>query len=202
MSAALQQAAFESGLMDKGYHERLIADIQGVVQQAGIPELYVWTSMRKHCGGDEISYITDLKTHTDKENPVFGMVYLGKVKDTPINDRMMSIAGACLRNYINAKVMNLQEILVAMKNNMMPSPTVLLIPNFFLNRSDGGRIAEWEISSLIGLLYKRQQEDKQTVLYVGDWDGMKADYGQVFADHIGGNKFVKITTEMTEHKDK
>lgn len=199
MSSALKEAAYESGLMDHTYHERLVADIKVVIQQAGIPEPYVWTSMRKHCGEHEVAYVHAIKEHAEQDNPVFGMVYLGNVKDSPINDRMMSIAGACLRNYINAKVMTVQEVLLAMKEQNMPSPTVLLIPNFFLSRSDGGRIAEWEVSSLIGLLYKRQQESKQTVLYVGDWDGMKAEYGQVFADHLGGNKFVKITTDMTEN---
>lgn len=197
MSAAMQ-AAYDSGLIDRGYHERLIADIQGVVQQAGVDESYVWTPMSKYCGEVEIEYVIDIKLQTSLEDPVFGMVYVGKVEDAPINDKMMSIAGACLRNYVNAKVMTLQAVIDAMKATSMPSPTVLLIPNFFLSRSGGGRIAEWEVSSLIGLLYQRQQEGKQTVLYVGDWDGMKAEYGQVFADHIGGNKFIKITSGMTE----
>lgn len=198
MSAAMREAAYESGLLDKDYHERLLADIRSVLQQTGIPESYVWTSMRKHCGDIEFKYVTNIKLHSTQKEPVYGMVYLGKVHEAPVNDRMMSIAGACIRSYINAKVMTLQEVLDALKATTMPSPTVLMIPNFFLSSSGGGRIAAWEVSSLIGLLYKRQQEEKQTVLYVGDWDGMKAEYGQVFADHIGGNKFVKITSEMTE----
>ena len=198
MSAELKQAAYDSGLMDHSYHERLVADIQGVIQQAGIPEPYVWTSMRKHCGENEVDYVHNIHLHAQQDDPVFGMVYLGAVKESPVNDRMMAIAGACLRSYVNAKVMTVQEVLESMKDQTMPSPTVLLIPNFFLGRSDGGRIPEWQVSSLIGLLYKRQQESKQTVVYVGDWDGMKSEYGQVFADHLGGNKFVKITTDMTE----
>ena len=46
MSAAMQ-AAYDSGLIDERYHERLVADIQGVVQQAGVDESYVWTPMSK-----------------------------------------------------------------------------------------------------------------------------------------------------------
>ena len=193
----MQTAAYDSGLIEPGYHERLIADMQGVVQQAGVDESYVWTPMSKYCGSVEVAYVINIKLQTQQDDPVFGMVYVGEVEDAPINDKMMSIAGACLRSYINAKVMTLQAVIDAMKATNMSSPTVLLIPNFFLNRSGGGRIAEWEVSSLIGLLYQRQQEGKQTVLYVGDWDGMKAEYGQVFADHLGGNKFIKITSGMT-----
>lgn len=198
MGGALQDEAYDSGLMDPAYHERLVADIQGVVQQAGISEPYVWTSMRKYCGQAEINYIQNIKLWARQDDPVFGMVYVGKVEKAPVNDRMMSLAGACLRSYINAKVMNVQEVIAALKDGVMPSPTVLLIPNFFLARSNAGRIAEWEVSSLIGLLYKRQQEAKQTVLYVADWAAMKIQYGQVFNDHIEGNKFITITTDMTK----
>jgi hypothetical protein len=196
MSAVLK-TALETGIADPVYHERLMSDIHGVAKTANIPESYVWTSIHKYCEAAEVKYVSEIKRHMDSEDPVFGMVYRGKIEGSPINDRMMSIAGMCLRNYINAKVMTLQEVLASIKNSDMPSPTVLLIPNFYLSKGSGGHIADWEVSSLIGLLYKRQQEEQQTVVYVGDWDGMKLDYGQVFADHLGFTKFVKITTEMT-----
>jgi len=196
MSVAMQ-TAIKCGLADPVYHERLMADIQGTIQAANIPESYVWASLHKYCNEVEVDYVFDIKRHTDRDPPVFGMVYIGRVEGEPINDRMMSIAGTCLRNYINAKVMTLQEVLASLKAGEMPSPTVLLIPNFFLGKGSGGHIADWEVSSLIGLLYKRQQEEKQTVVYVGDWDGMILEYGQVFEDHLGGPKFVEIRTEMT-----
>lgn len=191
--------AFKAGLADPVFHERLIADIQGAVRQAGIPESFVWTAMPKYCGKTEVAYVTQMKKHMDREDPVYGLVYVGKIKGKPVNDRMMAIAGTCLRNYINAKVMTLQDVLDAMKNNEMPSPTVLLIPNFFLSKKSGGHIADWEISSLISLLYKRQQEQKQTILYVGDWGGLGSEYGPVFVEHLSGNKFVKVCKDIIEH---
>lgn len=202
MSEAMKQTALKSGLIDINYHERLVADMHGVLQQAGVPENYIWTSMHKYCDDVEVGYVTDIKKYASQEDPIFGMVYVHKINGAPVNDRMLAIAGACLRQYINAKVMTLQEVLGSLKTSDMPSPTVLLIPNFFLSKSDGGRIAEWEVSSLLGLLYKRHQEGKQTVLYVGDWDGMRADYGQVFADHLGEGKFVQVTAGMTKDRTK
>ena len=198
--SAVMESAIESGIADPVYHERLMADIHGVAKTANIPESYVWTSIHKYCGQAEVNYVSEIKRHTDSEIPIFGMVYKGRIEGAPINDRMMSIAGMCLRNYINAKVMTLQEVLASLKSGDMPSPTVLLIPNFYLGSKSGGHIADWEVSSLIGLLYKRQQEEQQTIVYVGDWDGMKLDYGQVFADHLGFEKFAKITTDMTIQK--
>lgn len=187
----LAQNAIESGLMDSDYHERLIADIQGVVKQAGIPESYVWTPMSMYCGETELDFVINLSTHVDSTEPVFGMVYLGNVEGKPINDRMMSIAGACLRNYVNAKVMTLMEVIAALKEGNMPSPTVLLIPNFFMGRSGSGKIAEWETPLLLDMLYKRQQESKQTVLYVSDLESLEVEYGHAFTDHLDG-KFVPV----------
>lgn len=187
----LAKDAIESGLMDSDYHERLMADIHGVVQQAGIPESYVWTPMSTYCGETEIDFVINLSTHVDSIKPVFGMVYIGNVEGKPINDRMMAIAGACLRNYINAKVMTLMEVLTALRDNSMPSPTVLLIPNFFMGRSGSGKIAEWETPLLLDMLYKRQQESKQTVLYVSAIDALEAEYGHAFTDHLDG-KFVPV----------
>lgn len=187
----LAKDALESGLMDSDYHERLIADIQGVVKQAGIPEPYVWTPMSQYCGETEVDFVINLSTHVDSIKPVFGLVYIGKIEGSPVNDRMMSIAGACLRNYINAKVMVVGDVISALREGQMPSPTVLLIPNFFMGKDGSGKVAEWETPLLLDMLYKRQQEGKQTVLYVSDLEALEAEYGHAFTDHIDG-KFVPV----------
>lgn len=185
MSAILREKAIESGLIDTVAHEMLLADIKGVLQQAGIPERFVWTSIHEYCESDEIDYVSTLN---DKDAEAIGMVYVGDIEGASINDRMMAIAGTCLRNYINAKVMVLYDVLQALRGGDMPSPSVLLIPDFF----DGSKVAEWEKSGLLGLLYKRQQEGKQTIIYVSDKKALEAEYGKTFIDHMSG-KFVPIT---------
>lgn len=184
MSTALRESAIDNGLIDEYYHDQLLADISAVVRQAGIPERYVWTSLTEYCGEDEIEYVSHLK-HSDSH---IGMVYIGKVGGKPVNERMMAIAGACLRNYINAKVMTVYDVMDAMKDGEMPSPTVLLIPDFY----DGTVHAEWRLSGLMGMLYKREQQDKKTILYVSDKKGLGSAYGEQFAKHLSG-KFVTIT---------
>ena len=189
MSAVLKEQAIESGLIDPVAHEMLLADIQGVLRQANIPERFVWTPIRDYCNEDEIDYVSTLK---DSEAKAIGMVYIGNIEGASVNDRMMSIAGTCLRNYINAKVMTVQDVIHALKNDSMPSNvSVLLIPNFFIGKKGGGKIANWEISALLGMLYKRQQEGKKTILYVSNKKALEAEYGKTFINHLDG-KFVPI----------
>ena len=67
----------------------------------------------------------------------------------------------------------------------------LLIPNFFSSRKSGGRIAEWEVANLLGLLYQRQQDGKHTVLHVSNMKELAMEYGESFEKHLQ-SKFVTI----------
>ncbi len=186
----MKKTALDKGILDKTTHEMLLADLSHWSRQAGIPEKFVFSSTSDYLDSKaEFDYVTNIM---DPDAEPIGMVYTGKIEGASINDRMMSIAGVCLRNYINAKVMTVQDVVDSLKEGSMPSPSVLLIPNFFLSSDNGGRIAAWQVSGLLGLLYKRQQEGKQTVLYVSDTKELEAEYGASFMEHING-KFVPIT---------
>lgn len=193
MSMELRAEAIESGLIDEAAHVQLLADIDGYTRTAGIQPQYVWTSVTNYCGEDEVAYVETIKDSLVKhEGSELGMLYVGDIEGASINERMMSIAGVCLRNYINAKVMTVQDVLIAMKTDTLPSNvSVLLIPNFFSSRKDGGRIAEWEVANLLGMLYKRQQEGKHTILHVSNMKELKAEYGTALNNHLRG-KFVVI----------
>lgn len=187
--STLKQTAIDNGLIDEAAHELLLADLGHWSRQAGIPESFVFSSIHKYCDkAAELEYVESL---LDPNIDVIGMMYTGKIGGASINDRMMAIAGVCLRNYINAKVMTVQDVIQSLKDNTMPSPTVLLIPNFFMS-SKKGHIAEWQVSGLLGMLYKRQQEGKQTVLYLSNKKELEAEYGESFTAHMNG-KFVPIT---------
>lgn len=189
MSLELRTQAIESGLIDETTHEMLLADLPGVLRQANIPEKFVWTSIHDYCGEAEIDYVSTLN---DKDAEAIGMMYVGNIEGASVNDRMMSIAGTCLRNYINARVMTVQDVILSLKTDTMPTNvSVLLIPNFFIGKKYGGSIADWEVSALLGMLYKRQHEGKKTILYISDKKALEAEYGKTFIDHMNG-KFVLI----------
>jgi hypothetical protein len=194
MNTVMRDEAIEAGIIDEVAHVQLLSDIAGYTRTAGIPEHFVWTSANEYCGPDEIEYIgTIKKSLNDRDGVNLGMVYVGDVDGAAINERMMAIAGVCLRNYINAKVMTVQAVLDSIKQATMPTNvSVLLIPNFFSSRADGGRIAEWEVANLLGLLYQRQQDGKHTILHVSNMKELGEEYGSSFKKHLQG-KFVTIT---------
>ena len=184
------EAAISKGIIDEDYHDMLLADLEGLTRQAGIPVDYVWQPLSNYIGEVEYNYVNSLKQDDCK----LGMAYTGKVADPPVNERMMAIAGACLRNYINAKVMTVQDVLQALKDDSMPSPTVLLIPNFCMGKTTGGHLADWEKSSLLGLLYRRQQRSQKTIVYVSSKGDLIETLGQPFAEHLYNN-FVRISDQ-------
>lgn len=174
----IPQQAFDSGLLDIEHHERLLADLNKVSDIAGIPPRFVWSRLSEYCKGEDYKWLASMRTAETN-----GMVYVGKT-ERPIEDTMMAITGACLRNYIDARVMSVQEVIQRLKENEMPSPTVLLIPNFCLDKDGGGNLPAWQVSSLLGLLYTRLSRNLKTILYVGSMAAMHTSYGDAFTAHI------------------
>ncbi len=189
MSVGLAEQAYESKVLDPEIHGRLVKEIESVARRANIPVQMVWTSMTKFCTDDEIAYVRELR----RKNAVgiLGLVYEGYLtKDSvPVIDRMSAAAAACVRNYINAQVMMVSEIIQHTQAGTMPNPTVLLIPNFYIGEDDS--VPKWRSGVLLDVLYSRKQEGLQTFLYVRDMNDLKADYGSSFVEHL--NRFERVS---------
>lgn len=182
MMTTIQEKAYASHLLVPEVHGRLVQDIENVAKAAGIPVKMVWTSAATYCTEDELDYTRTLPQHAAAG--AYGYYYTGTKHAQPVHMRMMALAGACVRNFINAKVMTLQDVLTCIRKDAMPKPTVLFIPNFFISKEQGGTVPAWQVSGLLGLLLNRQAEDLQTYLYVEDMDDMAAQYGEAFRDHL------------------
>lgn len=179
MTTKIPDYVFEEKRLDKEYHARLIADLDRVAELAAIPPKMVYSRLSQYCTGDDLTWVRGLK----KGDQPQGLVYIGKYT-IPVEDKMMAITGACLRNFIDARMMPVQEVISRLKSDDMPHPTVLLIPNFCLEKGEGGDIAQWHISSLLGLLYTRMTKNLKTVLYVGSLSALEKNYGESFRNHI------------------
>lgn len=181
--------AYESNLLKPEVHDRLVRDIENVAKGAGIPMSLIWTPLATNCGPEEVEYVRKLRHHASEG--VAGFAYIGRKPAGPIATRMMAMAGAFLRNFVNARVMTVQEVLALSKDDKLPNPSVLLVPNFFIGKEQGGSIPAWQVSLLLGVLYNRQAEGLQTVLYIEDMDAMATQYGDVFKSHVMGS-FVRV----------
>lgn len=179
--------AFSTEVLDKELHEPLIKDIQAVARSANIPQSMLWTSMGEHCSLGEIEYVKNLRNWADQGK--YGLAYIGRPPkgDKSVPTRMHLVAAACVRNYINAKVISLQSVIAHLRKDSLPSPTVLLIPDFCVGHSEGGKVPEWIIHGLLSMLYDRQSAGLQTFLYVKSSEDLKNGLGSAFVDHIIDN---------------
>ena len=178
--------AYESGVLLPEVHNRLVQDIDRIARKANIPESMVLMKMSSFgCSEEEIAYVRKLKAMSAQG--VYGLIYKGKEGKYSVLSRMMAVAGACLRNFVDARVMTLQDVFQATKDNAMPEPTVLLIPNFYASKSEGGHVPDWHLANLLGLLYSRQSKGLQTFLYVSDLKAMRSDYGDLITMHLSKN---------------
>jgi hypothetical protein len=186
MSIGIAEQALQSEVIDPEKHARLVKEIESVARRANIPVQMVWTSMTQYCTKDEIDYVRELPKKRNKG--VLGLVYVGENQHKPILDRMSAAAAACIRNKINAQIMMVSDVIRETQQGTLPNPTVLLIPNFYLE--DSGDIPKWRSGALLDMLYSRKQEGLQTFIYVQDMQGLAKDYGDSFVDHL--NQFEKI----------
>lgn len=170
--------AFDSGLLNLEFHDRLLLDLDRITRHAGVPVSAVWSHLSQYCAGPDYEWVRNMRASEDA-----GLMFVGK-KPVPVEDKMMAIAGACLRNYLDARVMSVQEVLKSLKDNTMPSPTLLLIPNFCHEKDNGGDIPTWESSNLLGLLLQRQNAGKKTVLHCSSLQTLEKAYGNAIREHV------------------
>lgn len=176
------QEAFDSGLLNADFHERLLLGIDYIAKKAGVPNSAVWSRLSHYCElGADYDWVRDMKLTEDG-----GLVYVGKhdTHGAAVEERMKAIVGACLRNYTDARIISVQEVLKRMKEDAMPDVTVLLCPNFCLDASDGGQIAPWDVHQLMGLLIDRATVGRKTILYVSSWTALEKQYGTTMREHL------------------
>jgi hypothetical protein len=163
------------------HHQRLVQNLASVAQTAHIPPQYIYRySMADHCTQAELDWVRTLHSHEDED--CAGLIYEGK--QPKLDQRMMTMAGAFIRNYIDARVYPVQDIVQMLKRGKKPEGTIILVPNFFLTKENGGHVATWEVSALLGWLYDRYGSSQQTVLYVQSLTAVEQEYGTSFKDHI------------------
>lgn len=175
-----------TGILDKKEHSRIIADFERVCTTAGIQGHFLYESMTKYCGPKEVEWVKKFWTY--KAEGVAGLLLQGVSRP---DTRCQSIAAALIRNYIDARVIPLNQLIDSTQNeNKVPSPTVLLIPNLFM-LALGKNLPAWRIQAIYDVLLERSTKSKPTVAYVEDMKGLVGLYGEPFHDFL--SRFVVVT---------
>lgn len=164
-------------VLDKDRHARLIADLDHVCEVANVPRLFIQSSMKEYCDKEEVDYVVNFRIRRDK---LAGLVLSGKSNP---DSRCMAIGGALIRNFIDARLMSLTQLLDAADTKSVPDPTVLIIPNLYMQTA-AKVLPAWKISQLYDVLLQRLTANKPTVMSVESMQGLESQYGSLFAQHL------------------
>jgi hypothetical protein len=171
---------FEIGLLDREYHARLLQGLEKWTAIAGIPPRFVWSKLSTYCTAKDVAWVKKLRRDDFR-----GVVYTGNPENLQIENMMMAITGACLRNYMDARFMTVQSILQQLKDETMDNPTVVLIPNFCdVMASDKKLLTSVHSAVLLGWLYSRLSKNLKTIMYVGSMEAVIHMYGKTMWNHL------------------
>lgn len=170
-------------ILDEVYHAKLIEDIDYYAGIAGVRVSMIHEPMAKYCSPAECEWIKKIMLH--REAGKAGLCLTGIDTKHPAEDRMMAMCAALLRNYVDARVVTMRMLLEATeKGKELPDPTVLLIPNFYVDFKGGKPSTNWQVQTLQDVLMRRMVDKKLTLIYVQSFSGLKECFGEGIAAFI------------------
>lgn len=173
----------DQSILDPVEHHRLMADMESVCQTANVPPQYIHHSMGEWCKEGEIDWVRNFHQYREKKA---GLVLHGR--DHPAN-RCMSICGALLRNFIDARLVQVNTLTDQSKKDELPNPTVMIIQNLYIHTT-GKAMTSWQIQTIYDILISRMTANRPTVMYVESMSSLASAYGPVFHDHLVTNYIV------------
>lgn len=166
---------YGSGVLKPSRHAALVEKIDYHAGRANIPVDCVWTSLRMEPGVTqaEIDYVLGIRRH--HEDGVHGLVYVGPGTNRDPIRMMELVVGAMLRNAIQARLLDISQVLYPSSETDDPMCHVLAIAGpypaarSFLTTETG--------SQLTGVLGLRRMRRHQTIVHVSDFAAMESAYG-------------------------
>lgn len=177
-----------SGVLKKEVHHRLVASLDVIARQAMIQPRWIYTPLAETCGASEVDYVRRFKFH--QHEGIAGLAIVGEQPASSVENRMSAMAGALLRNFIDARVMTLGSFVEAAEDDDVPLSSCVLIPNFCVGvspKAKGGSKGAWQIASLLDALILRQTQGLQTVIYANSLEAIGTEYGVAVKNHVANH---------------
>lgn len=172
-------------VLTQEHHARLIADLPNICSIAGVQPKYMHQSMMDYCTKAEVDWVRHF--HQNREAGNSGMLLEGVERP---DVRCQAIAAALVRNFIDAQVIPLNTLLELHRTGNTPMPTVLLIPNLFV-QSYGKTLPAHQVQAVYDMLLTRSVNSKMSVVYVENLKALGAAYGTPFMDFLSSFHLVK-----------
>lgn len=154
-------------MLDPVGHARILKDLDAISERSGVPKRFLHESAALHCGPAELDWLLNYYQVGHPGLKITGMRAL---------DRCMAIGGALIRNYIDARVRTMDQ--------MIDDPveaTVLICPNFYTLGHKGQTLPGWRVQKLYDVLCERYKQDQPTVVWTESLEGLK-EYGNAVYD--------------------
>ena len=177
---------YATGILNYQKHWRMVSNIEMYAEQSGIPEYFIYHTSEGILLPKDVEYLEKFSSHFI--NGISGAVI---ESNHNFMDRMYSMVGVLIRNFIDARFITLQDLIKEIKSGNSPKSKLICIPNFALDKSEGGNVATWEMSNVLSWMLNSHSQGRQVVIYVETLDYINQQYGGVLRTHID-NHFLEL----------
>ena len=177
-------------------HDPLVDQLQFIAEQARIPESYIrHEGAKDYCTEAEMTWLRNAKKNI--RNNDSGMLIHG-LQEHSISKKMLAIGATLTRNYIDARVYSLAELLdiLESKYNDPPECTVIIIPDFCMTDYE---IPKRLIHKLYGFLINRFVAKKAMIAYVDNLKLLESKYGTTLSEYLIGHYQLFSCTQEQSH---
>lgn len=171
----------ESPVLDRDLHRTMMQEVEAYAVQAGVHTHYIWTPLSEIATQTEVDWVGRVP-EMRKSGP-YGVVYVGRDFSPSIEQRFMASAAACVRNFVDARVIPLHRLVDRLRQGPVGC-SVLLVPNFSVDEAEGGYLPKWMKGILLDMLYDRLLSQQVTVLGVRSMKELEASFGESFLSVI------------------
>lgn len=150
---------------------------------SNVPARMIRQSINGYCTEAEIDWLRNMPRHGAMGH--YGLCLYGPVQVLP-ETKFPAMAAALIRNYVDARVFTLRQLLELEESGDLPNPTVLFIPNLFVS-TKGQTLTGWQTQMLMDVLIRRMTAGRMTVVYVENMDLLAKEFGTMFMQHLKNN---------------
>lgn len=184
-----KHVAYSAGVLKPSVHYQLVRNLRKFAETAGIPEELIYTPLEKNVSKREVQFMAD--QHLFFKNGFKGLLYSGDF-DCSMLDRMSALVGCFVRNFMDAQVMLMSEVMENLKGGYEITATILAVPDFYLvGNSVGKKMFDADASMLLSFLFRRANAKHLTLIHIEDVNAFEMEFGVSFGKFIDTYQVIK-----------
>ena len=182
----IQKPFDEGSPLKRHVHQRLIQDKAYYCRLAGIQPHWLWQPLASHTGTKELKWVVRYPHLSN--NGTAGLILCGDPNDA--NTRMPAICGALVRNFVDARIRTVDEVLDRKESDMPDrEASCLMFPTFCSNAGD---VPDWKRTAFWELLSDRERNGRLTVLFAVSMEAVRLIWGVTLYDVLNGTAYPKV----------